>query len=391
MSFLAKLEEDLKFARWAQANARYPEGLAVTEHYVGPASRSRDFLHVHAMLLQGMSKFAEADPYLDRMLVLDPENVHALLHRIDGLRFTGSGQLAAELITEARPRHPHHGGLFGAYLCQVLADSGPKAAIDALAAERRAPEPCRNIDTATEIFRQKLLSLHDPDEVRALDPGDLLGLGASEATGDYKLRDIYEQFESLGANCDFGFVQRKHGAEPLSLLRWTSVTPENLTRMLSTDLAGYDDPARYTLRGAHEKEYILHEDVYDTQGHTGVNSSDIPEGEFLDRLTRRQGFLKRKFLAELAAGKKIFLYKTEDPIGEAEMATIERELLRLGARRCMFTIVTDDKAKAGTLEFPTATRTVGYLSRKPFTEIMEEWDRIVVGAYDRFSREGAVA
>jgi tetratricopeptide (TPR) repeat protein len=384
MSFLAKFEEDLTFARWAQDNGRHEDGLAVTQNYVGPASRSCDFLLAHALLLQGLAKFEEADVYLERVLELDPRNINAISHRIYCLRSTGKNKLAAELIRRARPQHPDHGGLFADYLCEVMSESGAKAAIDLIAAEHRSPNRCRNIDTAIEIFRQKLLSLHDPDEVRGLDPNNLLGLAASGGSGTYKLREIYEQFESLGANCDFGFVQRKRGAEPLSLLRWTSVTPQNLARLLAADLAHYDDPSCYSLRGAHEREYILYENVYETQGHTGVNSSDIPHDEFFDRLTRRQAFLKRKFLAELTAGKKIFLYMAKDQISEEEMESIERELRRLGARHCMFTMLTDDKAQAGTLAFPTPKRAVGYLSRKRFTDTMDEWDRIIVAAYDRF-------
>src|ERR1700679_3995741 len=34
------------------------------------------------------------------------------------------------------------------------------------------------------------------------------------------------RFENLGSDCEFGFVQRHLGAEPLSLLRFAASTPE---------------------------------------------------------------------------------------------------------------------------------------------------------------------
>ena len=53
------------------------------------------------------------------------------------------------------------------------------------------------------------------------------------------MQDLFSQFESLGANCEFGFVQRRAGLEPPGLLRWAMATsPAALTAAIKGDFAG---------------------------------------------------------------------------------------------------------------------------------------------------------
>jgi tetratricopeptide (TPR) repeat protein len=58
-------------------------------------------------------------------------------------------------------------------------------------------------------------------------------------------RDILMCFESLGGThqgCEFGNVQRHYGAEPLGLLRWAEMTPDNLMAALECGFEGVGDP-----------------------------------------------------------------------------------------------------------------------------------------------------
>src|ERR1041385_7120891 len=61
---------------------------------------------------------------------------------------------------------------------------------------------------------------------------------------------IVAKFESLGDNCEFGFVQRHHGLEPGGLLRWaSSTTLDGLVQALECRFAGLyqlDDLSPYT-------------------------------------------------------------------------------------------------------------------------------------------------
>jgi hypothetical protein len=49
--------------------------------------------------------------------------------------------------------------------------------------------------------------------------------------------NLLEQFESLGDSCEFGFVQRHFGIEPISLLRWSGSEINGLIRALEANFA----------------------------------------------------------------------------------------------------------------------------------------------------------
>jgi hypothetical protein len=48
--------------------------------------------------------------------------------------------------------------------------------------------------------------------------------------------------ESLDDSCEFGMVQRRFGAEPLALPRWTDTPPDLLAAAFRARLKGVDEP-----------------------------------------------------------------------------------------------------------------------------------------------------
>jgi len=78
-----------------------------------------------------------------------------------------------------------------------------------------------------------------------------------------ELQNFFMQFERLGHNCEFGIVQRTCSAEPISLLRWNSIKPQNLTRGLKTRFAGISRTGKLVPSEGH-KEYILRDLTYAT-------------------------------------------------------------------------------------------------------------------------------
>jgi tetratricopeptide (TPR) repeat protein len=384
-------EDDLKRARSALAGARFDEGLAILDRYKGLLTTDPEFMALYADILDRKGSFAEAEAILARLLKISPGHIHGMILTASTLTGLGRRPEAVAFLDRARAAHPANTDLVGAYLPLLLAERGPAVAMAALRAEHDRRTPPRRLEAAVEKLRQKALALHDPDELRRLDPDNLLELEQEGGGQAYSLRLIYEAFESIGCNCELGFVQRRSGAEPLSLLRWAAVTPEKLTDLLACDLEGYDNPAHYTLGGLYGHEFILIENVFNTRSHTGVNQSDITPEEFLARMTRRQGFLKRKFLADAAEGRKIFTYKADEPLTEAQMNAVEAQLVRLGVRQCLFVMPTADRAKAGTVEIASPHRSIGYLSAIMPNTQYEEWNRIAITVYDRFVRQTKAA
>lgn len=386
---MAQFEEDKKLAWRAYQSQKYEEGLAISARYAGPASKNREFLFIHALLLQGKCDFEGAEPFFVRLLALAPESGDYATRHAAGLSNMGRRGEALALLETSRLLDPTNDMLLGEYLGLLMTERGLPAALAVLGAEHSRRSPGRKLESAIERLRGKALSLLDPEEIRRSDPENLLGIVPEGAGRSYTLRGMYEAFEPLGCNCEFGFVQRRRGVEPLSLFRWTAITPENLARLLGCDMAGYERPEIYSLRGNPAREYHLYEEAFGTETHTGVNQGDIPPDEFLARLTRRQGFLKRKFLADAAEGRKIFLYKADHPLSEEQMAGMERELTRLGVRHCFFVMPSGETHAPGTVEIVSPNRTTGYLTPVTFNEKLEEWDRIVVKAYDHFLGQGA--
>ena len=70
---------------------------------------------------------------------------------------------------------------------------------------------------------------------------------------------LFENFESLGDNCEFGFVRHHfHPTNTSSLLRWAGTDVDRLVQGLESGFAGVGDPAHTRLIWC-EREYALHD------------------------------------------------------------------------------------------------------------------------------------
>jgi len=122
-----------------------------------------------------------------------------------------------------------------------------------------------------------------------------------------ELQELFMKFECIGTTCEFGLVQRRFGAEPIGLLRWSSTTPENLATALVHKLDGVGEP-EHTIIEVINGEYITRDDRYYMMSHTFTLATSEPLEEFSVAQCQRLQFLKRKLLGDLKAAKKIFVY-----------------------------------------------------------------------------------
>jgi hypothetical protein len=136
----------------------------------------------------------------------------------------------------------------------------------------------------------------------------------------YDAKSVMMRCQSIGGTglgCEFGLVQRHHGAEPLSLLRWGGLPHPDLVRAISNGFEGLDDAddiAIETERGRFEAEYILISKKYNMRFHSFVYTSEVPEEKFKRQMHRRLKFLRQLFLEDLSAGRHLFVRKQEAPI-----------------------------------------------------------------------------
>jgi hypothetical protein len=369
--------------------SKFAEAIASLE--AGPPEwrKHPEFHRLHALSNERLGNWGDALAGWQALLAIAPSEQDALVRVPMCQALIGDMESAAEGFEAAADRFPDNMTAQFNWLSHrirvVPAAEGIPLALEEIRRLWSRTFNSQAFKSQLDPFKTRLLAMFDPGELAARDTDGLLQLAAIPKGADESLRSIYEQLEPVGNNCEFGFAQRKHSAEPLALFRWTAVTPENLVRLLDDRLEGYDEPARYRLEENPGREFILKEDVYQTASHTYMKSHEADAAALLARLARRQAFLKRKFMETAAEGRKIFVYKFDAQLEPHTMDAIQQGLEALGARKFLFVMRAGTDEKAGTVRTESANRVVGFISDVlPNTQFLE-WDEIVKQAWPHLS------
>jgi hypothetical protein len=194
-------------------------------------------------------------------------------------------------------------------------------------------------------------------------PRDLASWVAARTGLD--MRTLALRFESVGENCEFGLVQRQCEAEPLGLLRFSSTFLRPLIRGLDTGFDGLGHPADIVprLEGKAPREFMIHEGNYGLVYH-----SFVYEGQRSDDLMRQQEavrlkFLRRKFMEELGAADKIFVYKRNANVPPEEILPLFLALRRHGDNTLLWVVPAERDRPAGTVEVMMPGLLKGYIDR----------------------------
>jgi hypothetical protein len=180
------------------------------------------------------------------------------------------------------------------------------------------------------------------------------------------LPELVAGFESLGDNCEFGLVQRKCDAEPLGLLRFSGSYSENIVRGIEQEFEGIGEPEDITpsLEGEEgPKEFMIHERKYGLTYHTFVY-----EGERTPELMRQQEatrlkFLRRKFIEELDAGEKIFVFRRGRGVTDSEILPLFLALNRNRANTLLWVVPEEPGHPSGSVEVLLNGLLKGYIDR----------------------------
>lgn len=173
------------------------------------------------------------------------------------------------------------------------------------------------------------------------------------------------QFESLGDNCEFGLVQRRCGAEPLGLLRFSNIKLAPLLGAIRSDFAGIGDPANleFWQDDSERREYIIRDLPLSLVFHTFLYDGQVDEAMLLEQQAVRMRFLRRKLLEDLANGEKIFVVKRNQPIAEQEILPLYLALNRYGSNTVLWVVPADEKNPPGTVEQVLPGLLRGYIDR----------------------------
>ncbi len=273
---------------------------------------------------------------------------------------------AQSILDAARRRHPDHRGLLfveGQLALRREAWDKAFAIFSALADSRPDDGDARaHVERVATIQRLVAAEAHgQPPQMRA--PIDV------ERIDDEAVRQLMLRFEGIGADCEFGTVQRRFGAEPLGLLRWNDVAYPNLIAALEARFDGLGEPPFTELLAGEIGEFYMRDRRWDLGMHTFLFEGEISRETLLPKMQRRVAFLRDKFLADLSAAEKIFVFKADDLTAE-ELAHLHASLKRFGPVRLLHV---RHVASAGTGRWPPAAAgevatlapdlMVGYVSR----------------------------
>jgi tetratricopeptide (TPR) repeat protein len=150
-----------------------------------------------------------------------------------------------------------------------------------------------------------------------------------EVVEDPKARALLLGFESIGYDCEFGLVQRRFGAEPLGLLRFNAVEFPSLMAAIAERFDRMGEPDVTELITLHSGEYFVRDRRWGLGMHTFMFRGQTDADVVFTKTCRRIAFLRGKLLADLAEGRKIFVFLSPR-LSLADLQMLHRELQSLG-------------------------------------------------------------
>jgi hypothetical protein len=196
-------------------------------------------------------------------------------------------------------------------------------------------------------------------------------------------------FESIGDNCEFGLVQRRCDTEPLGLLRFSGSFSNEVVRGIEREFEGIGEVADITPRlegPVGKREFMIHERKYGLVYHTFVYEGERAQELMLQQEATRLKFLRRKFVDELDAGEKIFVFKRGTPVPESEILPLFMALNRRQANTLLWVVPEEPGRPSGTVEVLMNGLLKGYIDRfapqdNAHDFSFEAWVRLCVHAH----------
>jgi hypothetical protein len=117
------------------------------------------------------------------------------------------------------------------------------------------------------------------------------------------------------------------------------------------------------LEGAAPREFMIHEQKYGLVYHTFVFEGQRSLWLMREQESARLKFLRRKFIEELQAAEKIFVYRYDGPVSEAEILPLLMALHRYGPATLLWVVQAEPGRPGGTVEVLMPGLLKGYIDR----------------------------
>lgn len=202
--------------------------------------------------------------------------------------------------------------------------------------------------------------------------------------------ELVARFESLGENCELGEVQRRFGAEPLGLFRWSNPSPEAILRGLERDFADLGRNARVELNGETPlAEWILFEPDYQLMQHTHVREGELPQDVVERQQLGRFHLLRRKLLEDIEQANKIFVIKSQHDLPLETVTRIARALRRKGPTWLLWVVADEEPGRVDLVEEGLLRGRIDYLLRTAFNGAsFANWLTLLANAFELVSSLG---
>jgi tetratricopeptide (TPR) repeat protein len=341
--------------QWEAGRRRFPGNWEMWTGTAEAHAAAREFDAADDMYHQAQQAFPDLDIILIRWAVFRARHAE--------VNFTRSGHLIAAVFETYFQQYPETAPLRLAQAQLLRSIDDLDAALKVLAAAGKAFPSEQRIPVEFATVRDLAISLNR-DTPLDLAP-DLV-----PADEDAKL---FSRFESLGGGgrsedgwgfgCEFGFVQRNVGLEPLGLLRWASIGPGNLIRALRSGFANVGSEDTTIIREWGAEEWAATDTNFNIiMDHTHLPIAQVPAARARTLVMRKLTFLTRKLLEDLSGGDKIFVYRLLGrAIDAATLDDLAAAIRTYGNNTLLFVAYADAAHPSGSVERLREGLLVGYI------------------------------
>jgi hypothetical protein len=177
---------------------------------------------------------------------------------------------------------------------------------------------------------------------------------------------LLQRFESLGDNCEFGFVQRANGYEDGGLLRWSISPLDKLILCFETDFRDLYlfknlEPSTPKMVRDIATGLMFHTQMHSIDGHFVLAEEARREVYAIER--QKIDHLLDKFRQKVRQADTICVYKRNSGITDADAIRLQQSLSKLGPSNLLIVRSTDDRARWGTVECSGSGLFVGLIDQ----------------------------
>jgi hypothetical protein len=173
---------------------------------------------------------------------------------------------------------------------------------------------------------------------------------------------LLRRFESLGPDCEFGFVQRHAGVEPLSLFRFTSAPAETFVRAAAERFKGVASPDSIEVfEDTATPEWFCRIEPYGFVFHTGQFAGVADPQAVIQEQKRRLPFMLRLFLHELETARRIFVRGGGSTV--EEVMAICDAIGAYGQGVVLWVTLSDEQNAPGSVRRQSERLYIGYIER----------------------------